>query len=158
MGNFVYNEAAFQIADQNMDLESLTLKVLLVNADYVADRDDIYVDEGGTHDVKDAEITAVTNYERKTFSTGKLWSKDDTNDLAMFDADDPQTWSALGGAANDTIKAAILIYDTGDDTTSKLIAYYDTASGYPPLPYTTTGGNFSLLLPALGLINLKTNP
>ena len=158
MANFVYNEAAYLLADQQLDLERVTLKIMLVNDSYVADRDDVYVDEGGTHDAVDAEITAVTNYTRKELTSGKAWAKDTTNDMAWFDADDPTTWASLGGASNDTIHAAILIYDTGTDTTSVLIAYYDTTTGSPSLPYTTTGGNFSININAQGLINLKTNP
>jgi len=158
MTNFVYNEAAYRLADQNLNLETLTLKLMLVNDSYVADRDDQFVDEGGTHDAVDAEITAVTNYVRKELTSGKAWAKDTTNDMAWFDAEDPTTWTSLGGASNDTIEAVILIYDTGVDTTSLLIAYYDTTSGSPSLPYTTTGGNFSVNINAQGLINLKTNP
>lgn len=154
MTNIVYNRAKYMIANQTLNLATASLKILLVNDTYTPNPDDDYLDEGGTHDIVDAEITSVTNYARKVVSGSAAWALDDTNDMAWFDTDDPGTWSNLGGAANDDIAGAILFYDTGVDTTAVPIAFYDETVGFPTFPFTTTGGDFSIVVNVLGWLNL----
>lgn len=155
MANFVYNAAATRILNGGVDLLTDTLKFMLVDAAYTADRDDEFVSAASA-----AEINA-TNYTggfggagRKTL-TGKAVNKDNTNDRAEFDTNDP-TWTALGGATNDTIQAVLVIRENTSDADSWLIAHIDTSTGTPSLPFTTNGGDLTLNINVEGLIQLAT--
>jgi len=131
MATFVYNKAAAEIFDGSIDLDTDTLKVMLVDDSYSPDRDDDVVDEGGAGDAESAEITA-TNYARAWGGAGRKTpsisvSEQDANDRAVAIIAD-LTWTALGGAVNDTVAGAILIKEgDANDTTSRLIAYFDIA-------------------------------
>jgi hypothetical protein len=102
---------------------------MLVNSVYTPNRDDDVVDAGGASDAVDAEITA-TNYTRGWGGAGRKTvtvtiAEQDANDRAVVIIADV-TWTALGGATNDTVVAAVLIKEGGaNDTTSRLIAYFD---------------------------------
>ena len=63
----------------------------------------------------------------------------------VFDADDP-VFTALTG---DQVESLVLFKDTGTDTTSPLLAYWDTATG---LPLTPNGGNVTVVWAAGGII------
>lgn len=158
MANFVYNRAAHLIARQQLNLETAVLKVALVDSGYTPDRDDDFMSDGPAAN----EITA-TNYAgghggsgRKDLDNG-AWTLNDPNDRTEFDSDDPTVWTALGGATNDTIQALVVhIEGTSDDTDATLVAYIDTSTGSPSLPFTTNGGNFAVSISADGLLQLKT--
>lgn len=57
----------------------------------------------------------ATNYARKTISTGVTITVDNTNDRVDIDIPD-QTWTALGGALNNSIVKLLVCYD--NDTTA----------------------------------------
>ena len=151
MASFVYNTSKKEIMDGTLNLNTDTLKVILVNSTYTANADDDVVDAGGANDAVDGEITA-TNYTkgwggagRKTLAN-KTFETDKPNDRAELHADNI-TWTALGGASNDTIVAAVLIKEGGaNDTTSRLIAYIDLADT------TTNGGDFTIQWNAEGIL------
>jgi hypothetical protein len=164
MANFVYNTAAKELLDGTIDLTTDTIEIMLVTSSYVADRDNDVVDAGGANDPIDHEINA-TNYTGGHAGAGRhaanggspAWTVDKTNDRAEFDADDPSTWTALGNGTNDTIAAAIVIKrGAADDTTARLIAYIDTTTGTPSLPFTTNGSDFTLNYNTEGLIQGST--
>lgn len=154
MASFVYITALKEIMDATLDLSADTLKVMLVNSIYSggATHDDDVVDAGDSNDPIDGEISA-TNYTggwggsgRKTLAS-KTFTADKANNRAEFDAADV-VWTSLGGAANDTITAAIIIKEgVSDDTTSRLIAFLDHAD------LTTNGGDFTLQWDAEGIIH-----
>lgn len=151
MASLVYNIAKKEIMDGTLNLNTDTLKIMLINATYTPNADHTLVDAGGASDVLDAEINA-TNYAggwggagRKTLTT-KTFQQDDVNDRGELHADNV-SWTALGGAANDTIVAAVLVKEGGaNDTTSRLIAYIDLADT------TTNGGDFTIQWNAEGLL------
>ncbi len=161
MTNFIYNTAFREILDGTIDLAGDTLKVIPVTSDYTPNRDDDVADAGGANDVADEEISA-SNYTRgfggagrKTLANG-AFSTDKANDRTEF-VSDPFGWTALGGAANATIQAYVIVKETGvDDTTTRLIAYIDTVSGFPALPYTTDGSALSVTPNAEGLMQFPT--
>ena len=144
MANTFYNRAKKEIADNTIDLLNDTIKVMLVDDTYTVNPDHDFVDMGGTADPIDAELSG-TGYERKTLANKSI-TEDDANDRASFDADDV-TWTSIdAGTAN----AAIIFKDTGDDTTSVLIAYIDD-----DFPITTNGGNLTIQWNADGIITLS---
>lgn len=155
MANFVYNAAATRVLNGALNLSTATLKMMLVTSSYTANRDDEFVSAASA-----AEISA-TNYTggfggagRKTL-TGQTVTKDNTNDRAELDVNDV-TWTALGGASNATIAAILVIKENTNDADSWLVAYYDTVTGTPSLPFTTNGGDLTLNINVEGLIQLST--
>ena len=162
MANFVYNSAAKEIMDGTIDLLNDTVKIMLVTTGYTANKDHDFVDEGGANDPVDHELSA-NNYTggyggagRKTLAS-KAIAVDDANDRAKFDCANI-TWTSLGGnSADDDVYYAIVIIEQGsDDTQTRLVAFIDTVSGSPSLPFTTTGDDFTLEINAEGLIHLTT--
>lgn len=147
MASFMYNRAVKEIIDRTLDITT-GCKVMLVNSTYTPNRDNDVVDTGGANDPVDAEITA-TNYTRGYGGAGRkaatiTFSEQDASDRAVAIIGD-LTWTALGGAVNDTITGAILIKEGGaNDTTSKLIAYFDLISGTYPSGIPTNGSDLTL--------------
>lgn len=146
MASFWYNKAVQEVLTGTIDLDTNTLKVMLVNSTYTPNKDNDVVDAGGGSDAADAEIVA-TNYTAGWGGAGRKTAtisvtEQDANDRAVVIFSDI-TWTALGGAANDTVVGAILIKEGGaNDTTSRLIAYWDLTDT------ATNGGNFTLTMDA----------
>lgn len=59
------------------------------------------------------------------------------------------TWTAV--AAGSAIEAVVFFIDTGTESTSRLIGYYDTATG---LPITPNGQDIALVLPGTGVFQI----
>jgi len=158
MANFIYNTGAARMWSASsgaVDLLADTIKVMLVTSAYAVDRDHEFVSSAAA-----AEIVA-TNYTggfagagRKTLAS-KTVVADLANDRAEFDAADV-LWSAIGGATNATIAALVVIKEVTNDAASILLAYIDTTTGSPGLPFTTNGGDLTININAEGLLQLKT--
>lgn len=153
MASNVYQQGMLDILDGTIDLESDTIKIMLlgtVNATYAPDKDHTVVDNGAnnTTDPSFCELQA-TNYTGGYGGAGRktatlALSKDNTNDRAIVAITD-LTWTALGGASNDTVTACLMIFETGGvDTSSRLLAYLDFTNT------ATNGSDFTLDFPAAG--------
>lgn len=118
MANLVYNYGKFLLANGGINLVTGNLAVLLVANTYTADQDSDFV-----ANIAASEITTgtVANYARQVLASKSI-TEDDGNDFAYLDATDI-TFSSLG--TGNTIGGAILCLDTGSNTTSPLIAFYD---------------------------------
>lgn len=108
MADFVFNIAKGAVAEKVRD-NAGKLLVLLLKA---AEADDVLKD----HDNLSALIAApgnteadFTNYARKTAITGTI-TVDDTNDVVDVDIPD-QTWTAAGGAVNNTLVSLIVAFE-----------------------------------------------
>jgi hypothetical protein len=156
VANFVYNRAATRIGSDALQLSTSTLKVILVTASYVANRDHDFVDMGGANDPIDHELNGVTNYTRGFGGAGrktvanKVFTEDDANDRGELDVDDV-VWTALGAGGQGDVAAAILIKENTNDADSELISYYD--SGFPK---TLNGGDLTVQVNAEGLLQFST--
>lgn len=86
-----------------------------------------------------------TNYARKTLTSVAV-SEDDTANHVDLDADD-FTYTAAGGASNNTVGKLLICYDAdttgGTDANIVPVAYYDCA-------FTTDGTDVSIQLAAAG--------
>lgn len=136
MASGAYNRAIKEILDRTLDITT-GCKVMLVNSTYTYDPDNDFIAAGGASDPDDAEITA-TNYTRGFGGAGRkaattTFIEQDANNRAVIRIAD-LTWTALGGATNDTVEGAILVKEGTSDADSKLIAYFD-------LPTTPTNGS-----------------
>lgn len=136
-GVWFYNKGKAGIIDGSIDEDTDTIKMLLVDENYVFDADHNYVSQ-----VSSDELSG-TGYVRKTLSV--TVTQDDANDKADVDASDV-TWAGLNAG---TIAGAIMFKDTGDDATSPLIALFRAAE----FPVVTSGDNEKFQVHASGLFS-----
>lgn len=122
MANVLYAKGREGFLDGNIDWDTHTIKALLVDADYVF---------SAAHDNLDDIPVAGRVGTAQT-----LASKTVTDGVA--DAGDV----VFTSVSNATPVVAVVLYkDTGVESTSRLIAYIDTATG---LPVTPNGGNITV--------------
>jgi hypothetical protein len=128
MANQLYNKAKEDFLNGNLNLASNTITVLLVDTD-------VYTFSNAHEDRADIPNTAVvsSNTLVNTTTTG-----------GVFDADDT-VFTSVSGA---NCEAIVLYHNTGGAETdgarqadSRLIAFFDTASGLPILP---NGGDITI--------------
>lgn len=123
MANQLYPKAKEDFLAGNLNLSSNTITIALIDTD-------IYTFDSAHEDRADVNNTAVV-------SEVALTNKAITN--GVFDADDA-TFTSVTGANCE----ALIIYHTdseGGNTSSRLIAYIDTATGLPILP---NGGDITV--------------
>lgn len=124
---------------------SQTLKVMLVTA--APANAATAADYNFVSDVSGVEATA-TNYARKTLTLSTP-VEDDTNDWATIGATDPSTWTALGGATNNTIVGGWIFRQITNDADSPLWVYLGLTSSL-----TTNGGDVTIGFNATGIAKL----
>jgi len=108
----------FRVNDQNAAVTG-TLKVALVTSTYTPDQN--------LHDFWDdvsANEVSGTNYTAGGNAASTPTYSMDTAGLITFDASDPATW-LQDAAGFSNARRAILYYDTGTASTSRLVAYSD---------------------------------
>lgn len=112
MANFIFTKCKEALLTGNIDFLSDSIKVLAVNNSYIpSQNEDQFVS-----DIESSSIVFRSNsLSGKTVLQGKL------------DASDLQVGNYNGSAFH----AIIMYLDTGNDTTSRLIFYVDTATGLP---------------------------
>ncbi|MBI4822672.1 MAG: hypothetical protein HY805_00350 [Nitrospirae bacterium] len=140
MANVIYNSFKKKIADGNIDLDTDTIKVLLVTSAYVPDQD--------LHDFKDDvtnEITGTGYTAGGQALANKTVTQDNTNNKAVFDADD-----VVWASSSLTARGAVIYKDTGTAGTSPLIAYIDFSADK-----TSSNGNFTIQWNASGILSLS---
>jgi len=136
MASGYYNTGLLQIQNGTIDPDTDVLKIMLVGTGYSFDPDHTTVSQ-----VSGSELVA-TNYAggfggagRKTLTVTAL--KDDTLDKVIFNFADA-TWSALGGAVNDTVAGAVVIKENSSDADSVPIFYFDLSD------LVTNGSSYTL--------------
>lgn len=146
MASFLYNKGVAEMLDGTIDIDTDTIKMMLVDSTYSPDKSDEVVDDGTSSDAASAEIS-VTGYTAGWGGAGRktcaiTLQENDTDDRVDIAIDD-LTWNSLGAGA--TIVGAVLIKEGGaNDTTSRLLAYFDITNT------ATSGGNVTLDFTALG--------
>jgi hypothetical protein len=123
MSNQLYPKAKEDFLSGNLNMSSNTITIALVDTD-VYTFSSAHEDRA---DIPNSAVVAEANLTSKTVTSG------------VFDADDA-TFSTVSGANCE----ALVIYHTdvqGGNTTSRLIAYIDTATGLPILP---NGGDITV--------------
>ena len=140
MADVIFNSFKKKIMDGSIDLDTDTIKVMLVTSTYTPDQD--------AHDFKDD----VTNEVSGTgYSAGgqalanKAVTQDNTDNEGVFDADDV-TW----GSSTITARGAVIYKDTGTASTSPIICYIDFGADK-----SSSNGNFTLQWNAEGILNLN---
>ncbi len=118
------------------NLGTSTIKAMFV--DHADDTPNTASDEFISDILSAARVPAIASCPTlagKTFGTGGV---------GVFDANDT-TFSALTG---DQVESLILFVDTGTESTSRLLAYWDSATG---LPLTPNGGDVVVQWNASGI-------
>lgn len=135
MANALYTKGKEALLDGSINLETDTIKCVLVDtADYTVNL--------STHDNLDdvpsvARVGTPQTLGSKTFTNG------------TFDAADVTFPSVTG----DQSEAIVIYKDTGVESTSRLLAYVDTAAS--GLPVTPNGGNIVITWNASGIFALS---
>lgn len=120
MANALYDKGREGFLDGSIDWDTDDIRIILVDvADYTVNL--------ATHDNLD-DVPAGA----RVATSGALSGKTKTDGVA--DADDVTLSSVTG----DPSEAIVIYKHTGTESTSRLIAYIDTATG---LPVTPNGGN-----------------
>jgi hypothetical protein len=123
MANALYDKGREGFLDGSIDWDTNDIRAILVDTG-------AYTVNLATHD----NLDDIAGGARIAVS-GSLTSKTVTDGVA--DAADV-TFSAVSGA---TVEAIVLYKHTGTESTSRLIAYYDTGTG---LPVTPNGGDITV--------------
>jgi len=134
MANALYPIGKKAILDGDIDFLTDTIKIVLC---------DVTVTYNAAHDF----LSDIAAGDRVATSAA-LSSKTTTG--GAFDAADV-TFTALTG---DTVVSWVLYKDTGTESTSALIAYFDTVSGGGALSFSPSGGDFTLVFGASGIFTI----
>jgi Cu2+-containing amine oxidase len=123
MANALYGKGKEKILSGAIDLTTATIKAALLSSAYTPNL--------STDEFWSTILANLLNSQQT------LASK--TVTLGVFDAADI-TFTAV--TAGSTVKAVVLYKDTGVNSTSPLIAYIDTITGFP---LATNGGDISIV-------------
>jgi hypothetical protein len=140
MADFVFNISMGAVAEKIRDSAANVGIMLLKTAeadDTLNNHDTLAAILAGSNTEAD-----FTNYARKTGLTGTI-TVDDTNNRVDVDLPD-QTWTAAGGAANNTIVKAIIFYQESAADSGRIpLTSHDFA-------VTTDGSDLTLQVNAAG--------
>lgn len=140
MADGVFNIAKGAVAEKFRDSAAVGIIMLLK----VAESDSTLIDYDTLAAILAGSNTEAdfTNYARKTSLTGTV-TVDDTNNRVDVDIPD-QTWTAAGGASNNTLVKAIVAYqESAADSGRVPLTHHDFA-------VTTDGSDLTLQVNAAG--------
>lgn len=147
MASFVFNDAKANLMNGTVDLDTNTIKVLLVGTTFSGVEDD---GPNVSNITTLGELTGTGytsghgNAGRKTLTSATV-TADDTNNRAAFDAADV-TWTGISAG---TIHGALIHKEgTTNDTDAKVIAFIDLANTV------TNGGDITISWGANGILLL----
>jgi len=140
MSNLVYNNLKLSLANGAVNLNTDTLKILLVTSSYTPNIDTHISLADITNEVVGTGYTAGgQTLQNKTIAL------DLVNDRAYLTADNP-TWST----ATITAAGAIVYKNSGVANTSYLITYFDFGGNR-----TSTGGDFTVAFDSTGILRIQ---
>jgi len=135
----IYNNAKEALLNADIDLTSDTIKCMLTSGHTVDIDNDAYYS-----DVSSDEVSGTGYTAGGATLANKSVTQDDTNDKAVFDADDV-TWSS----STITADGAILYKDTGNGSTSPVIAYFPFTSA------SSSNSDFTVQWSSSGILDLS---
>jgi len=135
----------------SVNLTSDTIKIGLLKNTYTADPDHKFVSSVATTECDATSYTGgFAGGGRKTLAS-KTCTEDTANNRAVFDAADTGlTWTALGGATNNTLRYAFICKEVTSDAASPLLAVLDFGADK-----STNGGDFTIALNSLGIYYIQ---
>ena len=139
MVDVIYNAFKKNIMNGGIDLDTNTIKVMLVTSSYTPNQD--------THEDR-ADVTNEVTGDGYTSEgaeiTNKAVTQDNTDNEGVFDGDDV-TWSA----STITARGAVIYKSTGTASNDLLVCYIDFGSDK-----SSSSGNFTIQWNAEGIVNL----
>jgi hypothetical protein len=112
MSNFIYGKAKEALLNGQINVISNSLKLLIIKSDYIPE-------------VNNHQFVSDINSSYIKIRSGTIQNV--TNTLGVLDADDVEIFNYSGEAFN----AVVIYIDSGNDSTSRLLAYIDTSQGLP---------------------------
>lgn len=141
MASVIYNSFKRDIMNGSIDLDTDTIKVMLVTSTYTPDPDTHTKRSDITNEVSGTGYTAAG----ETLAN-KAVTADNTDNEGVFDADDV-AWSS----STITARGAVLYKARGGASSAdELIAYVDFSTDY-----TSTAGTFTIAWNSEGILNLN---
>ena len=138
MADFIYTEAKSRILTSQLNLATASLKMMLVEPDYVPNQEQIYIDDGTDNAPANFELSG-TGYisgfagSGRILLTNKVLSKDASAHRMRFIFDNVR-WLALA-VPSQLIGACIMVLEAGiSDATSLLIMYRSSGGFSQPDP------------------------
>lgn len=146
MASGVYNKVKKMLLDATIDLDTDTIKVMLVTSSYTPNADHDFVDDISGNELSGTGYTAgFGNSGRKTLSN-KSVTQDDATDKGVFDNTADLTWSSINAG---TAAYAVLIKEITSDAASIPICWLELSPNV-----TTNGGDLTVAFNTSGIINL----
>jgi hypothetical protein len=139
VANKVYPKARVKFAKAQLDLRSVTLKAALIETNYAYSDAHAFL----------SDIPLAYRVAIGPALTG--CGVGDTD--ASFHSDNTIIPAVAASSAGEHVKAIVLFHDTGNATTSDLIAYID--SGVTGLPFIPRGADEQIIVPAGGWFALS---
>lgn len=141
MADVIQNNFKKLIMNGGIDLDSDTIKVMLLTSSHTQDQDTYdFIDDVSANQVSGTGYTAGG-----VALANKAVTADNTDNEGVFDADDA-SWAA----STITARYAAIYKDTGTPATSPIIAILDFGSNQ-----TSTAGTFTITWGAEGILNLN---
>ena len=157
MADHLYGRGALRLIIGNAQTTTIDwladiIKCGLSTSTHVANKDDTFLDDAGTDDFVDGELSG-TGYTagfggagRKTVGATKTLAYDAANDRVEFDGADV-TWTAINAG---TPNKATLMKEGTVNTDSPVLANVDSGG----FPVTTNGGDLTIQWNAEGILHL----
>lgn len=142
MASTAYSNGIELILNSTFDLDTDTVKSMLVQNTYPEDPDQAFVDNGDANDLASHECTA-TGYTGAFAGADRLATaitvteQTANNRVVCIPAD--KTWTAIGGAANNTLEGVAIIREITNDTLSIPIVFLLFSAGL-----TTNGSDITV--------------
>lgn len=131
MPSTAFTRGVLNILNGTIDLDTSTVKMMLLKSTYPEDPDQPFVDDGTSNDLASHECDA-TGYtggfagaDRLT-TTVTLTEQTSNNRIVSIFQD--KTWTAIGGATNNTLEGVAVIREITNDSASIPIVYLLFAS------------------------------
>lgn len=141
-----YNKGKFEVLSEGTQLDTDTIKVMLVDDTYVFDAAHNFVSDVVADEVSGSGYTGgFAGAGRKTLGS-KAFSEDDANSRAEFDSSADMTWTSISVG---TVGGAILIREVTNDADSVVLAFMD----FDP-DVVTNGGNMTIQWNAEGILQI----
>jgi hypothetical protein len=135
MATHWYGKGVLKVVNGQIDLDTDTLKVMLVNEAYTTDKDHEFASSVSSYEISTSGYAGgFGGSGRKTATVATQYNAtDDRVEVVINDI----TWSSLQSGV--TIGAAILIKEVTNDAASPIIAVWDFTTNIA-----TNGGDFTM--------------
>jgi len=127
-----FNEGKRRILDGSINLQSDTIKMMIILGTYSPDPDHKYISEISAYELSGTGYTGGFGGSGRKITTNKVFAKDTGSDFASFTAD-RMVWSPLTLAGE--VSTALLVKEVTSDADSYLISWHTFPAIVPVAMY-----------------------